>query len=604
MPATRFSAGWHEGDAAIFARLVGATWAAPISHDDPVHRERIMRYEMNITYYQQAQYYLHNLPLLRSRDFLNLRVNYSSICKRSVEMKANWLFGQPVRVRPTPLDEFGNPAQTTLGGWESNSLTNTVRGRINQIREYNESKYWDYVLAIIGMVCGDYFVKIDCDADDVDPSITVLDPAFCFPDYPGDTTLPMRAFQIQYEMPYSDEESLDPISENVPNQRICEDWRLEVVDSPTTVNEEEDLQLLDDDELKELNAEQVKSGSPSPKLTCVYREFVDGSLVAGSERNIGIPAIPVVHGLNTYNWIARFGGDEVGQLIPLLEKYNEMFFYAERVGRTNAHAKLALGGVRPDRDQDVMKSDYDDVIYLGEKGTANVLTLPTDKTMLQFVTDALETEMHRMASIPTIAQGETEIGYGAPSGLALIIRFLPLQTITQLHRTFYARGLSEVYHICLMMDEMVIQGQEYGSVYDYKAFSFEYDWWDATPKAVSEIITDMVAAVSRAQGQPLLSLRSARERIPGIDPDIEAARVKEETAELEQQSLNAPGGGGNTGGDGQDQNDILSQIQQALGPETTNGAPQEGPQQEEQPSTEEQAGSRAASRSYRGSFAS
>jgi hypothetical protein len=44
------------------------------------------------------------------------------------------------------------------------------------------------------------------------------------------------------------------------------------------------------------------------------------------------------------------------------------------------------------------------------------------------------------------------------------------------------------------------------------------------------------------QRVPLLSMRTARENIPGVNPDQEETRVKEELAAVSQFSLDAPGG--------------------------------------------------------------
>ncbi len=54
------------------------------------------------------------------------------------------------------------------------------------------------------------------------------------------------------------------------------------------------------------------------------------------------------------------------------------------------------------------------------------------------------------------------------------------------------------------------------------------------PKAVGEIIGDMTTA---SGGKVLVSARTARERIPGVDPDQEVKRIQEETAQESQQSL-------------------------------------------------------------------
>ncbi len=55
------------------------------------------------------------------------------------------------------------------------------------------------------------------------------------------------------------------------------------------------------------------------------------------------------------------------------------------------------------------------------------------------------------------------------------------------------------------------------------------------PKAVGEIIGDMNLATGGRV--PLLSGRTARERIPGIDPDQEDDRLREETKNLSQYAM-------------------------------------------------------------------
>lgn len=531
MPASRFSPDWHRGDASTFARLVGSSNARPINHDDPVHQARVQRYERNIEYYQLAQYSRVNEEALAGDNFLDLRVNYTSITKRAIDMKSDWLFGKPVGIHAIPLDDEGEFQEEQP---PDEGIFKKVKDRVNQIREFNRSDFWDYIMSIMGMTCGDFFILVDAQADDIHPTISLQDPSYCFPDYPRDMTKPMRACQIQYTI---DQEG-DPTDEiGMTTRHIVEDYRLEVIQQlQGETIELEDLEVLSDEELDEIEKETETEGAPPDRLTCIYRKFEDGKLVEGSYRDIGVPAIPIIHGRNANIWNTRYGNDEVSPLIPLVEKYNETFFYAERVGRHNAHAKLFVSGVKSETSP--IKGDYDDVIYGGDNSDAKVITLPTDISVLKFVTDTIEREMHRNAGIPVIAEGEAEQGYGAPSGLALMIRFGPLQALNARHTLSYGDALSATYLLCLMFDEMVIDGSNFGTKWSYDQWKFKFDWHDAMPKAISEIITDMIAATA---GKPLLSVRTAQEHIPGIDPDQELERLREEVAQAGQTSLAGDG---------------------------------------------------------------
>jgi hypothetical protein len=478
--ATRFSPAWTRGDAATFARVLGTgTSAKPVNHEDPVHQERINRYDRNISYFAQNQYWSLNAKALAENDFLALRVNYTGIATRSIEMKADWLFEEPIGINVIPInsDTTGDQVEKADSDKEK-GVRLKVKDRINEIRKHNNSAQWDWVEAIMGLTCGDFFIRVNATAEDTHPTIDILDPSYVFPDYPDDITKPMLACQIQYEVDREGEATED--EENIFNVRITEDYRLELVgdDSPDILDE---LEVLTDEDLEDLMTEQQETGKPSLRLSCIYRLFHNEDLVEGSKRDIGIPAIPIVHGVNAVT-------------------------------------------------------------------AAQVISLPSDTAILSFVTEALEREMHRDAHIPVIAQGEAEVGYGAPSGLALLIRFGPLQSVTRRHRLTYGAAKDATYHLCLMFDEMVIDGDEYGTKWKYDTWEFKYDWYDAMPKAMNEIISDMGAASDARV--PLLSKRSARERIPGVDPDQEERRIKEEMAATGQDSLDAPAdttqnGGGN-----------------------------------------------------------
>jgi hypothetical protein len=545
--ATRFSPAWTRGDAATFARVLGTgTSAKPVNHEDPVHQERINRYDRNISYFAQNQYWSLNAKALAENDFLALRVNYTGIATRSIEMKADWLFEEPIGINVIPInsDTTGDQVEKADSDKEK-GVRLKVKDRINEIRKHNNSAQWDWVEAIMGLTCGDFFIRVNATAEDTHPTIDILDPSYVFPDYPDDITKPMLACQIQYEVDREGEATED--EENIFNVRITEDYRLELVgdDSPDILDE---LEVLTDEDLEDLMTEQQETGKPSLRLSCIYRLFHNEDLVEGSKRDIGIPAIPIVHGVNAVTVAnRRYGVDEIDRLVPKIEKYNETFFYAERIGRMNAHAKLFVSGIRPETAKPI-QADFDDVIYGGPDTAAQVISLPSDTAILSFVTEALEREMHRDAHIPVIAQGEAEVGYGAPSGLALLIRFGPLQSVTRRHRLTYGAAKDATYHLCLMFDEMVIDGDEYGTKWKYDTWEFKYDWYDAMPKAMNEIISDMGAASDARV--PLLSKRSARERIPGVDPDQEERRIKEEMAATGQDSLDAPAdttqnGGGN-----------------------------------------------------------
>jgi hypothetical protein len=575
MPDTRFGPDWHLGDADVFSRVVGNVQASPIDHNDPVHQERIRRYERNILYYQEAQYGIMNRVAFESNDFLNMRVNYTSIARRSVNMKADWLFSKPVgiNVKDTNQEADPNAAPTRVPEGPSD-IARAVIQRTREIREYNQSDFWDWVMSVMGLVCGDFFCLVEAVTDSSNPTISLLDPSYSFPDYPRDINRPMRAFQLQYSInPQGD----PVVADSMTTQRIVEDYRLEVLEDgqepwmggfaeeepidtpaeepdrpvfpdPEDVDadqveegfvEEFELPVVDDERLTEYYTAQREGRDAPFRLTCVYRKFIDGDLDETSVRDIGIPAIPVVHGRNANIWNTRYGTDEIYQLIPLIEKYNEMFYYAERVARHNAHAKLFISGVKSDTQP--LQSDFDDVLYGGTDTKAEVISLPSDVSMLEFVTSALETEMHRNADIPVIAQGETEIGYGAVSGLALQIRFGPLQAVTSRHQTTYGNALSDLYKICLMFDEMVIAGRAYGEKWKYSEWKYDFDWHNAMPQALSEIISDMVTATG---GKAIISVRTAQEQIPGIDPAVEEVRMQHDLAMASQQSLTPPDGTG------------------------------------------------------------
>lgn len=527
MAGVRLSPAWHKGEAATFARTVGVSHAAPIDHEDPVHQERLNRYDRNIAYYQQAQYEAENMRALQVNDFLALRTNYTSVITRSVDTKADWLFGEPVGVRGIPLDDNGVPKEEA----KDTPAIKLMKARIQQIRKYNGLDFWDWVMAVMGKVCGDFFVLVEASSDDEIPSVILQDPSFVFPDYPDNINLPMRACQIQYNISggLGDEESAF-------STRITEDYRLEIKNAGGS-DEIDELFELDETVLTSYTQRILRGEDPSDlELTCYYRRFEGDNYVEGSKRDLGVPVIPIVHGRNMYIWNTRFGDDDVSTLIPKTEKYNEMYYYAERVGRINAHARLFLSGVRAE--EGALRADFDDVIYGGKDSKAEVLTMSTDTSVLEFVTKALDRELHLDGSIPTIAEGEAEGGFGAtPSGLALLIRYGPLVQVTNRAHNPYGDALAAIYHLALIFDEMVIKGNEYGVVYKYDEWEFDFDWTNQMPQAVGEIISDMSVATA---GGRLLSNQTARERIPGVDPAKEAERVKSEAAEAAQQSLEEP----------------------------------------------------------------
>lgn len=526
---TRLSPAWHRGEAATFSRIIGVKSATPVDHEDPVHQERIARYERNIAFYQEAQYENVNLKALEVSDFLSLRVNYTSVIRRSVNTKADWLFGDPVGVNGVPLDANG---QQIEDGEETDAIKK-MRARVKQIRKFNGSDFWDWVMAVMGKVCGDFFILVEAEVDDEMPTITLQDPSYVFPDYPDNIALPMRACQIQYVVDHDGEAIED---EGLATVRITEDYRLELKDKGGS-DVFDELDILDDARLTDYTQRVLRGEDPRDlEITCVYRKFEDDRLVEGSKRDLGVPVIPIVHGRNMYIWNTRYGDDDVSTLIPKTEKYNEMFYYAERVARINAHARLFLSGVR--KEDGPLKSDYDDVIYGGENSDAKVLTMNTDTSVLSFVTEALDRELHLASDLPKIAEGEAEQGFGAtPSGLALMIRFGPLQAVTNRAHNPYGDALSATYLLALIFDEMVIKGKEYGAEYKYSEWDFEYDWTNQMPQAIGEIIGDMSVATG---GVPILSTQTAQERIPGVDPAVERVRIAEDVARQAQQSLDAP----------------------------------------------------------------
>jgi hypothetical protein len=510
--------------------MVGVTSAAPIDHEDPVHKERLARYDRNIGYYQEAQYEAENLRALEVNDFLSLRVNYTSVIRRSVDMKSDWLFGIPVGIRGIPLDENGVPKE---GQKEDTAEIKKMKARVARMRKYNHLDFWDWVMCIMGKTCGDFFVLVEAQADDEVPSISLQDPSYVFPDYPENVNLPMRACQIQYVV---DREGAAVDEESLSTVRITEDYRLELKSSGGS-DVFDELDVLDDRRLTEYVQRVLRGENPEDlEITCVYRKFEDDNMVEGSKRDLGVPVIPIVHGRNKYIWNTRYGDDDVGTLIPKTEKYNEMFYYAERVARINAHAKLFLSGVR--KEDGALRTDFDDVIYGGENSSATVLTMNTDTAVMQFVTDALDRELHLDAHIPPIAEGEAESGFGAtPSGLALLIRYGPLQAVTNRAHNPYADALSATYMLALIFDEMVIKGKQYGAEYKYDTWAFDYDWCNMMPQAIGEIISDMSLATG---GKQILSTRTAQERIPGIDPETEQDRLQDEIAKAAQLSLESP----------------------------------------------------------------
>jgi hypothetical protein len=528
---SRFSPAWARGDAPTFARIVGNSLASPVRRDDPRHAERLERYERNIAYYTQAQYWQTNQTALETQSFTDLRVNYTGIAQRSAEMKADWLFAEPLNINAIANDSNGESDPDNEG---PNSAAKKAVDRINQVRKYNQSQLWDWVMAVMGIVCGDFFLRVDAVADDQHPLVEVLDPSFVFPDYPDRQDLPMRSCQIQYQVdPESDDLVEDP--EVGGSVTVTEDYRLELVGASSTDDFEElDENFVTDEEL--LEAQNDVSKGRSPKLTCIYRMFRDDFIVPGSKRDIGIPAIPIVHGVNSINLAnRRYGADEIERLIAKIEKYNELYYYVERVARHNSHSKLAITGVRP---ADGIQADYDDVIYLGKDGNASVLTLPSDMGPYESVTKALDRELHLDAYVPQIGEGDTSGLEAAPSGLSLKIRYGPLRSVTKRHTVTYGSALEHAYTLVLLFDEMVIQGEAYGSVYKYDTWSFNFGWTNQMPQSDTEDISNMRTAVG--DGVPLISARTARERIPGVNPDQEETRLQRQTADAGQQSLSAP----------------------------------------------------------------
>jgi hypothetical protein len=414
---SRFSPAWARGDAPTFARIVGNSLASPVRRDDPRHAERLERYERNIAYYTQAQYWQTNQTALETQSFTDLRVNYTGIAQRSAEMKADWLFAEPLNINAIATDSNGESDPDNEG---PNSAAKKAVDRINQVRKYNQSQLWDWVMAVMGIVCGDFFLRVDAVADDQHPLVEVLDPSFVFPDYPVRQDLPMRSCEIE-------------------------------------------------------------------------------------------------------------------RLIAKIEKYNELYYYVERVARHNSHSKLAITGVRP---ADGIQADYDDVIYLGKDGNASVLTLPSDMGPYESVTKALDRELHLDAYVPQIGEGDTSGLEAAPSGLSLKIRYGPLRSVTKRHTVTYGSALEHAYTLVLLFDEMVIQGEAYGSVYKYDTWSFNFGWTNQMPQSDTEDISNMRTAVG--DGVPLISARTARERIPGVNPDQEETRLQRQTADAGQQSLSAP----------------------------------------------------------------
>lgn len=545
MAGGKFSPAWHQDDASTFAKIFGGAGGSRggrvVDHEDPVHQERLARYEVNVLYYGQQQYADENRRHIQARDFSNLRLNFSSIIPKGINKKATWLFGKPLGINAIGLDNEGNPVDKPSD--EQQATIKRVKDKINQVRKHNGSELWDWIEAVMGQTCGDFFVKVDAEEGDELPEITLYDPSYVFPDYPDDFTKPMRACQIQYEVDRKTKKADTDGSDDT--LRIVEDYRLELKNRPLRgTDDPDDMPYLADEDLAGLTAERIGDVEGRPEaldeIICVYRYYEGGVEDPEKRREIGIPAIPIVHGTNLMLWQARFGVDEVSTLIPKLEYYNEQFLYAGRIGRHNSHAKLALKGVR--KGDGALESDYDDVIYLGENGAAEVLTLPSDPAMLKFVTDKLDVEMHNDANIPFIADQATSAEFGsAPSGLALKIQYGPLEEVTNLHRLTYGYAKNAVYTLVLLFDEMVIQSQSYGSIYKYKTWDFKFDWPDMTPQAEDEIMQRWTTASADGMDGtgPLVSKKTAREKIPGIDPDLEERRVKEQVAQGAQLSPNS-----------------------------------------------------------------
>jgi hypothetical protein len=479
---------------------------APIdNYEDPVHAERMMRYRRNLLYYLQAQYDDMNASLFLTDSpnvWAKARVNYTGVVQQTIDTKADWLYGQPPQVQfeAVGADLFAADAED----YEKDEQ-NAVLKRLKSIREHNELDFWDWMSAVVGMICGDYFWYIYSNPETGEVECELMDPMLVFPLYSRNLAVKiLPALQMVFYRYVGNSEQV----------LVTRDWRLEPAGLwDRSVRTLQSLPVMPD---------AMLMGDTS-YLTCIHRKFEDGVLV--SQEDIGRPYIPWVHGVNQVWGRSRYGMDEVTILVPKVEKYNDLMRYAERIARVNANAKLGIVGARPGK----LKADADDVIYFPEGSDAKVISLPSDTGVLNFIRNELKETMYKDAGVPLDALGEGDAGANIPA-LSLELKFSRLVQITRRHRMVYGTAFKARDKMLLDFDEQFGEG----SMWSRLDMEEQLVWYDAMPKSRTAAVTDGGLA---APGKQLVSVETIQSWIPGVDPNKENARLETERQQAQQAML-------------------------------------------------------------------
>jgi hypothetical protein len=462
---------------------------------DPIHAERMARYRRNIEYYLGSQYDDVNAPLFTGQSFnawARARVNYTGVIPQTVDTKADWLYGEPPQVQFVFAEKL---ATDTRPAEEATAVPEKVlKERFRDIREANDLDFWEWMSAVIGQICGDFFWYVFVEPETGDVQVELVDPLIVFPNYSPNLTIKvLPALQTRFMR--------DQVL-------VVRDWRLE-----RKRDKNMGQRTLAELEANPLPDKYLKGDLTG--LTCMVRQFENGQMISAVD--LGITQLPWVHGVNMRFGRVRYGIDEVSMLVPKVEKYNDLMRYAERTARVNANAKLGVFGARPGK----LKGDADDVIYFPEGASSQVISLPSDTGMLTFVKDELKDTMYKDAGVPREALGEGDMGSNIPA-LSLELKFQRLVQVTRRHRVTYGTAMRRRDQLILSLDEEFGSG----SAWSAKDFQLEYVWYDAMPRSRAAAIVDGATA---APGKQLVSLETIQSWIPGADPKEESGRLEKET---------------------------------------------------------------------------
>ena len=204
---------------------------------------------------------------------------------------------------------------------------------------------------------------------------------------------------------------------------------------------------------------------------CVYLKFIEDDEVPVEAKLLNIPFIPIIHLRAVRKKLRKsFGESLVAKVIGDVERYNGVNHEEFQIARYNAKSHLALFGTESEIEpnQLFLGSEVNDFWAFPNTTEAKVLTMPTDKALIESQCEKLEKNAYKKMGLQKMDLEDIK-GMGAPSGYALEIMNRKTDGVFTRIQKELSKGYITLFDTAMDMQAIMESGKE---------------WWSVDPKTV------------------------------------------------------------------------------------------------------------------------